>query len=153
MAASGCINLALIGTILGGIVAATTGAFIAAVLAHRFNSRRDQANRRSDVRVEYLLEAYRAISGSVGRDLERNDDDARLLEQGLSDIQLLGSHRQAKLAAEVALELERKGEVASQALLQALRDDLRGELELGELAEPAVHTRIVRRSSTARSAH
>src|SRR5262245_30743170 len=129
MTVCAAIDLALIGTILGAILAATIGAFVAAILAHRFTSRRDQTNRRSDVRIQYLLEAYRAISSSVGRDLEGNDEDARTLERGLSDIQLMGSRSQANLAAEVAEGLEAKGEVAAKKLLCALRGDLRDELD------------------------
>lgn len=146
MTAWGCINLALIGTILGAIVAAAIGAFLAAIFAHRFTSRRDQANRRSDARIEYLLEAYRSISSSVGRDLEESDEDARKFESGLSDIQLMGSRRQAELAVGVARALEGDGEVAADDLLLALRDDLRNELELEVLPDSPVHARIVRRS-------
>lgn len=143
-----CIDVALLGTILGGVLAAAVGAFLAAVLAHRFTSGRDQDNRRSDARVEYLLEAYRAISNSIGRDLERNDKDARRLESGLSDIQLLGSSRQAELAAKIARTLESEGAVVTDDLLRALRDDLRNELGLEYLSIPTVHTRIVRRSGS-----
>lgn len=74
-------------TILGSLCVAA----IAAVMAHRFTSRRDLANRRKDLRTQYLLSAYRAVSASMNRDLRQSAQDARALEQGLSDIQLLGS--------------------------------------------------------------
>ena len=67
-------------TILGGVVAAA----IAAVLAHRLTSQRDQANRRSNLRIEYLLGAYRALADVAHRDLNPATERVRAFEQGLA---------------------------------------------------------------------
>lgn len=50
--------MVLVLTIMGGLLAAAC----TAVLAHRFTSRRDLINRRSHLRIQYLLSAYRAIA-------------------------------------------------------------------------------------------
>lgn len=84
------VNLAL--TFLIGIVA---GAFVA-VLTHRLTSRRDHANRRSEMRIGYLVSAYRSLAGASNRKLQGSTPDARALEQALDDIQLLGSRGQSK---------------------------------------------------------
>lgn len=57
-------------TIVGGIVVAA----IAAVLAHRLTSQRDQANRQSALRVKYLLGAYRVVADVAHRDLDPTAD-------------------------------------------------------------------------------
>jgi hypothetical protein len=118
--------MALALTILGGVVAAA----IAAVLAHRLTSRRDQANRRSDLRVEYLVGAYRAIADTAHRDLNPSAEHVRAFEQGLADIQLLGSKVQAEMAIAVGKQLASTGGADLDTLLLSLRDELRTELEL-----------------------
>jgi hypothetical protein len=131
------VTLAL--TILGGVIAAA----LAAVLAHRFTSRRDQANRRSDLRIEYLLTAYRAISDAISRNHYRDSPDARSLERGLSDIQLLGSAEQAAMASEVIRAVTSKGETEPDELLKSLRDDLREELDIEPLSGRPVQLRVI----------
>lgn len=131
--------MTLVLTILGSLC----GVAIAAVLAHRFTSRRDLANRRQDLRTQYLLSAYRAVSASMNRDLRQSEEDARSLEQGLSDIQLLGSKVQAEMAAQIGRTMTSDGEADPAALLLALRDDLRDELELEPISEKPVNIRIV----------
>jgi hypothetical protein len=99
-------------TIFGGVAAAA----IAAVLAHRLTSQRDQINRRSDLRIEYLLGAYRALADIAHRDLEPATDRALAFgkTRGLDD------------------------------LLLSLRDDLRKELDLEPIASTPSHVRLVK---------
>jgi hypothetical protein len=125
-------------TIIGGICAAA----IAAVLAHRLTSRRDQTNRRNDLRVEYLLSAYRVLADTSHRDLDPGSAHVRTFEQGLADIQLLGSEQQAEMAVVIGKSLAENGEAQMDALLLSLRDDLRSELKLGPLPRPPSHIRI-----------
>jgi hypothetical protein len=125
-------------TIIGGICAAA----IAAVLAHRLTSRRDQTNRRNDLRVEYLLSAYRVLADTSHRDLDPGSAHVRTFEQGLADIQLLGSEQQAEMAVGIGKSLAENGEAQMDALLLSLRDDLRSELKLEPLRRPPSHIRI-----------
>jgi hypothetical protein len=131
--------VALALTILGSLFVAA----VAAVLAHRFTSRRDLANRRRELRTEYLLNAYRAVSNAIGRDLQGSPDDARAFERGLADIQLLGSKDQAQMAVKLGRDMTEGGEADPEPLLRSLRDDLREELDLERLSTGVKQTRIV----------
>lgn len=126
-------------TILGGIAAAA----VAAVLAHRFTSRRDVANRRSDLRIEYLITAYRTLVDVVHRDLPPGSADARAFEKGIADIQLLGSSKQVEMALGVAEEMSTQGGAGLEDLLVLLRNDLREELQLESMDKPPMHLRMV----------
>jgi capsule polysaccharide export protein KpsC/LpsZ len=126
-------------TIAGSICAAAA----AAVLAHRLTSRRDQANRRDDLRIQYLLSAYRAVADTSHRNLDTGSAHVRAFEQGLTDIQLLGSKEQAEMAVVIGKALAENGEAQMDDLLLSLRDDLRGELKLEPLPQPPSHIRVV----------
>ena len=118
------------------------GAFVA-VLTHRFTSRRDHANRRSEMRIQFLLGAYRSLADASNRGLQGNTSDSRRFEQAVEDIQLLGSTAQAEKARELAQEMASEGGASTDDLLRTLRDDLRQELGLPALPDPPVHLRIV----------
>ncbi|HEX3041255.1 MAG TPA: hypothetical protein VHP56_04115 [Solirubrobacterales bacterium] len=130
-------------TFLGGLVA---GGLVAA-LTHRFTSRRDQANRRSEMRIQFLLGAYRSLADVSNRGLQGGTSDARAFEKALDDIQLLGSRAQAEKAKEVAEVMASEGGASTDDLLKTLRNDLRAELGLSALEDPPVHLRIVDRST------
>lgn len=127
-------------TIAGSVCAAA----LAAVLAHRLTSRRDQMNRRNDLRIQYLLSAYRTLADTSHRDLDPSSANARSFEQGLADIQLLGSNDQAEMAVAVGKALSERGEARLDELLLSLRDDLRDELKLEPSTRPPSHIRISR---------
>jgi len=70
---------------------------------HRLSMNRDQESKRRDLRIQYLLEAYRRLGNSSNRrDLSAY---ARDLESALADIQLLGSRDQVQLAHEFAVSM------------------------------------------------
>lgn len=83
---------------------------LASVLTHLLTSRRDLANRRRELRVEYLLSAYRTMADSPERRLYRGSSDARAFEKAVADIQLLGSRQQVGLATELAREMATEGQ-------------------------------------------
>lgn len=124
--------------LLAGIAGIVIGAFV----THRLTSRRDRANRRSEMRIDYLLNAYRSLAAASNRDGQRSASDARAFEQALDDIQLLGSSEQAERAAQLALTMAAKGGASADDLLKALRDDLRAELDLAALPDSPVLLRL-----------
>src|SRR5882762_7810705 len=102
---------------------------------HRLSMNRDQENKRRDLRVQYLLEAYRKLERSANRgDLVR--DYAEELESALGDIQLLGTEHQVSLAHEFSVSKDLT------MLLTDIRAELRRELKLGPLAGPPVAYRF-----------
>jgi hypothetical protein len=127
---------------LGTAAIALGSAGLASLLTHLLTSRRDLANRRQELRIEYLLSAYRTMADSPERSLYRGSSDARAFEKAVADIQLLGSQEQVKLATEMAREMTATSEADPDPLLRLLRDDLRKEMNLEALSGKAIHLRI-----------
>lgn len=127
---------------LGTAAIALGSAGLASVLTHLLTSRRDLANRRRELRVEYLLSAYRTMADSPERRLYRESLDARAFEKAVADIQLLGSRPQVELATELAREMATDAQADPDPLLRLLRDDLRREMSLEALSGKPIHLRI-----------
>jgi len=87
--------------------------------------------------------AYRAIANMANRELGDSYREARAFEEGLADIQLLGSRPQAEMARHIAYTMATKGEASLDELLLSLRDELRAVLGLERLQGNPVHTRFV----------
>lgn len=102
--------------------------------AYYFSKRRDVENDRRKLRTEYLLDAYRRLQDSTHR---RGNEEKywATLESAISDIQLLGTPRQAKLAAQFALDMQQSNIGYLDELPLDLRNSLRRELNLEQLAE------------------
>ena len=126
---------ALISALANGLITAPLavgGWFV----AHWFSARRDRANKRRDMAVEYLLDAYRRLESSSCRGPKQDEYDEKF-QTALADIQLLGSAAQVKLAKEIAESVGRgSGDpVSINPLLEALRKDLRAVLGLADVGE------------------
>ncbi|MEO8361455.1 MAG: hypothetical protein ABI672_15590 [Vicinamibacteria bacterium] len=101
-------------------------------MADLYSKRRDRANKQRDLRVQYLIEAYRRIETLCGR-----EDPAavpveaiRGFESAITDVQLFGSSGQIDLARRIAAEIETASSTDPRHLLADLRADLRRELQL-----------------------
>ena len=113
------------------VVLALAGWFV----GHWLNVSRDQQNKRRDLRIQYLIEAYRKFEDAANR---RESTKRQQVEQALADIQLLGNAREIALAHGVADSLgEAKPSTNVMTLLECLRADLRKELRL-ETAESSI---------------
>lgn len=121
---------------VGFIVAvslAIGGWIVSGVLARRA--------KRRELRVEYLLKAYRALDEASNRQT-MTVDHARATERAIADVQLLGTNSQVALADAFALGFAESGSADSTPLLESLRGDLRKELLLGEVAPRSAWLRI-----------
>jgi hypothetical protein len=100
------------------------------IAAHRFNSRRDFLNKRRELRIQYLIEAYRRLeaASNASNPQERQAD----IESALADIQLLGTLKQIQLAVKFMDEFSKRGTASLDELLSSLRKNLRLELSLEE---------------------
>lgn len=97
-------------------------------IVHRLNMERDRANKRRDLRTQYLIEAYRRIERATNR--PKDFDNNLEIETAIADIQLFGSAQQVKLAEKFAFDIARKSNAPTDELLLNLRDELRRELKL-----------------------
>jgi hypothetical protein len=99
-----------------------------------FSKRRDIENDRRKMRIEYLLDAYRRLDSASHREGRQSEFEDRL-ESAVADIQLLGSPKQAALAAQFCMDMATNKIAYMDDLLRDLRDSLRSELKLEPLAQ------------------
>lgn len=101
---------------------------------HRLNARRDRQNKIRELRTRYLVDACRTLT-RVG--LEKDCVPlAKDLEDAISDIYLFGTPSQVRLAKAYVLEMSQNNSGALTDLIMDLRNDLRRELDLPQLAAP-----------------
>jgi hypothetical protein len=98
------------------------------------SKRRDVENDRRKLRTEYLVEAYRRMESASHRKGRQKEFEDRL-ESAVADIQLLGTAKQADLAAQFGIDMAEKGVAYMDELLRDLRDSLRSELKLESLTK------------------
>jgi hypothetical protein len=114
-------------------------------IAHRIAVKRDQAIKKRDLQIQYLIDAYRKLESITGRKV-LTDDDRKIiiknLESAIADILLFGSSTQIKYAYEFTQELKTNMEPSLTPLLTALRNDLRLELNLPKSEIEIRHLRI-----------
>jgi len=71
-------------------------AVIGWIIAHYFTSKRDFANKKREIRINYLAEAYRKLErGAMPLSKKYNPGD---FESAIADIQLFGNPEQVKIA-------------------------------------------------------
>jgi hypothetical protein len=99
--------------------------------------RRDRANKRRDLRLQFLIEAYRRLATATNR---KETDAAYFsgLDSALVDVQLFGREDQIAAAQEFAKLLAERREAQLDKLLSILRNDLRRELKLESVDGPIV---------------
>ncbi len=122
--------------LLGTALVAIAGWYV----VHRLSVKRDQTNKRRDLRVQYLIEAYRRLEFAGNRPL--NEGVAQEFEKAVADIQLFGTPRQVELAKEFAVNFAAKGTHPLDPLLNELRNELRKELGLESVRTGITYLRI-----------
>lgn len=101
-------------------------------IANGLTARRELLNKKREIRVGYMIEAYRRISSAANR-WEESTSEARKrdVESAVQDIQLLGN---AEQMAELKKVLDGGNDFTS--TLEALRRELREELDLSPASGP-----------------
>lgn len=105
---------------------------------HLFARKRDIENKQKELRINYLIEAWRKLEYSVNRN---NYDPSEILENPIADIQLLGTTKQIELAQNFVSELVKDKKANLAELLEELRQDLRTELKLEKTPRKIYHSR------------
>ena len=149
---------ALLSTLLGLSVITLIGVGIRLLAMQTIQQRRERENRQINERLRTLIAAYKTLGGSFTGDLavdpahlrdlrsdvggviegsadraSRSDRSRRIrdaVEAALSDIILLGTEEQVRLAAAAAAELAAGRPVETAALVVSLRDFIRQVLDL-----------------------
>jgi hypothetical protein len=109
--------------------------------AHRFAAARNRANKRRDLVVEYLIQAYRKIESCSNR--SDGNYDSIALESAVADIQLLGSPEQVTLVQRFAEEFAASRDSSVDELLASLREKLRSELGLKRVPRDVKYLRVI----------
>ena len=115
------------------LIGPALAAFVAIVgwgVAHRLSITKDRNAKQRDMRIQFLLEAYRRLESAASRP-EAGKDEQDKFESALADIQLLGTKPQIEELMRFLAEWNSTGGGASiNPLLELLRTHLRKELNL-----------------------
>ena len=110
---------AVIGAVVGGIIVAS-GWFVDSKL----NKDLSIENERRQLITRYLIEASRNIADASHRDLDAHYEKRMALEGAISDVWLLGSPEEIKLARKLANNLNSPNGADFTELLKKLRKNL-----------------------------
>ena len=104
-------------------------AVIGWLVGHYFTTKRDVSNKRRELIIQHLIEAYRIMANEVSH-RDKSAERDKKFEDILSDIQLFGSSHQINLVKKLIEELSIGAVVELDPLINSLRDDLRKQLKL-----------------------
>lgn|ERR1035438_6204309 len=79
--------------------------------------RRDRVSQKRDLRIQYLVEAYRHLEGAANR-IDMSKENVNAIESATADIQLFGSKEQVELAAEFARDFAADRDASLDVLLE-----------------------------------
>lgn len=112
---------------------------ITAIMTYFFTSKTNKKDKKREIVVQYLIEAYRTLSDCCIR--EKLDPK---IEKAISDIQLFGTKEEIYLAQDFINQLPSNHNATCDELLMELRNNLRKELNLETLKSnrTILHLRI-----------
>jgi hypothetical protein len=115
------------------IIGPALAAFVAILgwgVSHYLSAKKDQKAKQRDMRIQFLLEAYRKLEAAANRPESEKEEQDRF-ESALADIQLLGTKTQIEELMRFLVQWNSsKGNASINPLLELLRTHLREELGL-----------------------
>jgi hypothetical protein len=114
------------------IIKITVTALIAVagwLIGHYFTSKRDKTNKRRDLTIEHLINAYRILTDEISNRPQTPEGEKKL-ELIIAEIQLFGSKEQVQMARDLAHNIAQKRDYEYDTLINSLRTDLRKQLNL-----------------------
>jgi len=129
-------------TLLVPLLVTTGVAILGWFVVNRLSLGRDRINKRRDLNVQYLIEAYRRLENASNRHL-LPEEHGRAVESAIADIQLFGSPTQVELATRFARGFAQSKNESLDNLLAELRSDLRKELALESVPGVPVVLRLL----------
>lgn len=103
-------------------------------------AKREFHSKRREVRIKYLIGAYRSIASAANRGEQTSEEQKYQIESAVEDIQLLGNKSQ--VGALKRMIAQRNNDFTE--VLMELRYELRQELGLEEIKEPLKFYRMNR---------
>lgn len=128
---------------LSTILPPVSAALVAVVgwwIVHLLSVRRDRNNKKRDLQIQYLIDAYRFLEKAGNRKLSK--ESAKALEAAVADIQLFGDKNQVQLALAFARDFSNNRGASLDPLLESLRKTLRIELGLEEVSDSLKYLRV-----------
>ncbi len=110
------------------------------IAAHFFAVWRERINKRRDLKITYLIEAYRKLESSANRNDQSKYRSGT--ESAIADIQLFGSKKQIELSQQFSNEIAQNSCGKLDELLVNLRGDLRKELSLKKIPKKIRYLRL-----------
>lgn len=117
---------------------------------HGLSAERDRANKRRELRIGMMLEAYRVLVSLASRDLAK--EDLPVVAAAFENVQLLGTPTQVRHAKKVIVALDAafsgEGGLANMdRLLAELRQAIRSDLGLEDVDDSLLHLKFSPRST------
>ncbi len=122
------------------LLVTTTLAIVGWFAGHHFTTKRDRENKQRDIRITYLIQAYRDLGMAASR--PPNSEPFKKLESAFHDIQLFGTPSQLNELHAATERWKSAGGTDLNLLLSDLRDDLRQELNLPKTNAALVFFRV-----------
>ena len=122
-------------SLLVPLVVTSAFSIVGYYVAHRLSAARDRANKRRELRTQYLIDAFCALVDlhAYNKVSERPAEVARAAERALSVIQLFGSERQIQLYEKNRLNHD---------LINDFKNELRQILKLKPSDKPVIWHRF-----------
>ena len=98
-------------------------------ILNRLTKKRDQENKKRELRIEYLIDAWTKLEYASNRNINEIEF-IEYIEKPLAAIQLFGTLNQINFAKKIAEEIANNGQTSLDSILESLRKDLRKELNL-----------------------
>lgn len=132
------------------LIVTTLIAILGWLIAHALTRKRDRANKLRDIRLQYLIEAYRRLGDAALRHLPSEPEYAQRLESALADIQLFGSISQVEKLKKMFEDYAENEEGNLDEVINDLRDELRKELDLPPISGNVQWLRIRHKANESR---
>jgi hypothetical protein len=126
------------------ILISVSMAVVGWVIAHYFTSKREVQNKRREIRVSFLIEAYQKLENAIQRSSTKVGADLELV---VANIQLFGSEEQILLAKKIANDIANNGSADLEPLLKNLRTNLRDDLQLSKTDDGIQFLRMINKNT------
>jgi len=104
-------------------------ALVGWLIAHHFSNQRSIASKQRDIVTEHLINSYNILTNEISN-RKPTPERYKSLEELISGIQLFGSEEQITLTKELASKIAEGNNFDLDPIINNLRNDLRGRLNL-----------------------